>query len=246
MFVTGELELDWSNLISLDGLQILASIMALFEVFISKRNWLSKKLNNLIVANKIINYRIDIMMKNIGQIDISVIANELEQCISEELGIQSLIRKPISSFNKIKWSVHYEPIGCAITYAENINSTISLRIEGVGKYGKISSHKKDVLYFTGFIRIFSSYFFQIPNIQNKIQVEKIEVIINKEGSQIKQANVWNEGISEVDIYEFKITKNIKSSSEIIINNQEIKLSVTKYNSLYDDFIELTNIICAIE
>ena len=89
-------------------------------------------------------------------------------------------------------------------------------------------------------------FFDVNKVKNNFTLEKIELIIKRDGSQLKLKNIFNEQMDVVEEYSFKIIGNLNESSEISVNSYEVKLSTLKNGSLLDGFNELTNILCNIE
>ena len=109
---------------------------------------------------------------------------------------------------------------------------LDLKISGHSKYGKINSRKKDILYLASLVKILGNYYFSSSKMSQNVKVEKIDIIIKREGSQISTSNLFSCGINK--------------DEEIIINEQEIKWSTLDSRTLIDGYEYFTDILCEIE
>lgn len=234
-----------------DGLTIIGSVFALAELLISNRNAVSKKLNEWIFYNKEVNYQIMITLKT-TTLSVKEIVEELEKCISNYLGIEDLRRKPNSKLKSNAWDVFYEGIGCEIncyTHYSNVHNSprnYGLKISGHSKYGKISCRKKDILYFAAMVKILGNYYFGSQKLVQNVEIEKVDVVIKRQGSQINGFNLFSEAICEIEDFHIKTLCGVDKEEEIIINEQEIKWSTLDSRTLIDGFENFTDILCSIE
>ena len=79
-----------------------------------------------------------------------------------------------------------------------------------------------------------------------VKVEKIDIIIKREGSQISTSNLFSEVIRDVEDFHIKTLCGINKDEEIIINEQEIKWSTLDSRTLIDGYEYFTDILCEIE
>lgn len=234
-----------------DGLTIIGSVCALAELVISNRNAVSKKINSWIFYNKEVNYQIMVTLET-STLGIKEIIEELESCISNFLNIQELRRKPNSKLMSSIWNVSYDSIGCEINCSlhysnrENSSKMLDLKISGHSKYGKINSRKKDILYLASLVKILGNYYFSSSKMSQNVKVEKIDIIIKREGSQISTSNLFSEVIRDVEDFHIKTLCGINKDEEIIINEQEIKWSTLDSRTLIDGYEYFTDILCEIE
>ena len=234
-----------------DGLTIIGSVCALAELVISNRNAVSKKINSWIFYNKEVNYQIMVTLET-STLGIKEIIEELENCISNFLNIQELRRKPNSNLMSSIWNVSYDSIGCEINCSlhysnrENSSKMLDLKISGHSKYGKINSRKKDILYLASLVKILGNYYFSSSKMSQNVKVEKIDIIIKREGSQISTSSLFSEVIRDVEDFHIKTLCGINKDEEIIINEQEIKWSTLDSRTLIDGYEYFTDILCEIE
>lgn len=236
---------DWVNLFNTDGLALFGCISALGELILSKRNCISRKINELYIGNRYTNFRIDINTKYlINEVQIEQISNKFETIINSNLELKDLERKPINRLINDRWVLKYESIGLEVEYQRKRSNFIII-LKGKTQYGKIKNRKKDILYLNLLIKLLSNKFLSDKDIRKVIEVSKIDLIIYLNGSQFKLRNIFNEDLLQVKSYNIKITKDLDKTSEVIINNDQVKLSVLREGDLITGFDELTNIICNI-
>ena len=234
-----------------DGLAIIGSVFALAELLISKRNAVSKKINSRIYYNKEVNYQIMVTLET-STLSIKEIIEELESCISDFLSIEELHRKPNSKLMSNAWKVSYDSIGCEINCSlrysnkEDSHRLFDLKISGNNKYGKINSRKKDILYLASLVKILGNYYFNSPKMLQNAKMKKMDIVIKREGSQIKASNLFSEVISDVEDFHIKTIGGVNKDDEIIINEQEIKWSTMDSRTLIDGYEYFTDILCEIE
>ena len=123
---------------------------------------------------------------------------------------------------------------------------LDLKISGHSKYGKINSRKKDILYLASLVKILCNYYFSSSKMSQNVKVEKIDIIIKREGSQISTSNLFSEVIRDVEDFHIKTLCGINKDEEIIINEQEIKWSTLDSRTLIDGYEYFTDILCEIE
>lgn len=240
-----KIQFDWRYLFNTDGLTVLGCLFALGEIFLSNRNWISKKINKFFIKNKQFNYRIDICANNISEeLKVDDISEVFEKNIIEFLNIPNVQRKSINKLSNAKLSVNYKMLGIIAEYRKNKNN-FNMSFEGSGKYGNIDSTNYDILYFSSLVKFIATKFLDDKYILQNLNDIKIEIILTYQGSQFKPRNLFNENLTEVDRYDMKITKGLSKNIDIRINTNEIKLSSLTRGDLVDGFIELTNIICNI-
>lgn len=231
------------DLFNTDGLALLGCVFATGELILSKRNFLSKKVNEALIRGKYTNFRIDISMKSLKtEIRIEEISNILENVFNENLNISNLGRKPQNKLIPNRWYLKYENLGLEVEYIQQ-NNNLYIILKGKAQYGKINIKDKDILYLSSLVKMLSNEFLQDKNIRKQIEVTKIELIIKKDGSQFRFRNIFNEDLVEVQDYSLKIIKDLSPKSEVFIGRNEVKLSVLTEGAFFESFMELTNIIC---
>lgn len=233
-----------------DGLTIIGSIFALAELLISNKNKLSTQLNKIIFCNKMVSYKINITMSS-QKLQIKDFIDILEHKICEYMEVEELKRKPTSKLQSIKWTLLYEQIGCEIACYSHVydsynSMTYGLTISGRSKYGKISSRRKDILYFSLLVKLLANDYLVDSYIMQNTKVERVEIILNRQGSQITSSNIFSETIKNVESYNIKTLDGLKDKEEIYLNEQEIKWTTLNSRTLIDGFENLTNILCSIE
>lgn len=63
IIVTGKIKWDITNLFNTDGLSLLGCIFAVGELILSKRNIISKCVNQMLISNKLLQYRIGMVLE---------------------------------------------------------------------------------------------------------------------------------------------------------------------------------------
>ena len=235
-----------SNLFNTDGLTLFGCVFALGELILSKRNFISKKINELIIKNKQVNFRIDIsLISSKENIRIKDISDKFEEVISSNLEISDLNRRSLNRLTDSRWEIKYESIGLEIKYLLE-NNRVDIIFKGMSKYGKIDLKDKEILYLSLLVKLIANEFLQDNDIRRLLVIKKIDIILNLAGSQIKLNNIFNEDLNKVDNYSIKITNGLCKNSEVVISSNQIRLSVLNEGSLFDGFIDLSNIICNID
>lgn len=243
LIVFKKIDFNLLNLFNTDGLALLGCIFATGELFFSKRNKISKKINEFLIKRKHVNFRIDISARCLkSEISIKDISNKFEEVLIRNLLVKDLERKPESKLTEDRWSLKYGSIGLELEYLKQ-NNSLFIILKGKTQYGKINIKDNDILYLSLLIKLLGNEFLQDKHIRKLIEVNKIDIIIKQNGSQFKLNNIFNEELIEVKDYSIKITKDLGIQAEIFINSYQIKLSVLTEGALFDGFMELTNIIC---
>ena len=225
-----------------DGLTLIGTLFAVFELLLSKRNSISKFLNSLIFYNKSINYKVLISFST-DSLTKEEFVEEFENSLKDFFSITDLKRRPLKDTKK-SINISYDNIGCEITCYYNCeDNDIGIKIIGNTKYGKILSNKNDIMYFSSLIKILGNKYLVSNNIIKYSSIEKIEIFIMKNGSQIENKNLFNESIENTHNFNVIIKEN---NDEITINNKEIKWVTTDKSSLISNFVNFTDILCSIE
>jgi hypothetical protein len=240
-----KINFDLLNLFNTDGLALLGCFFAVGELILSKRNYISKKINEVLISRKYTNFRIDISTRSLKKvINIEEVANQLETVFNANLNISNLGRKPQNKLIDNRWVLRYENLGIDVEYLQQ-NNNLYITLKGKSQYGKINIKDKYILYLSILVKMLSNEFLQDKNIRKLIEVTKIDLIIKRDGSQFEYGNIFNEDLVEVQDYNIKIIKDLTQKSEVFINKSEIKLSVLTEGAFFESFIEFTNIICSI-
>lgn len=232
-----------------DALLIIGAIHTLLEIVLSNRNSISKAINQRIFRNKLISYEVLISLSECT-LSIEKIIDGLEKSLSDGLASIELKRKPISKYCKQRWDVYYEDINCQITCSADYCDTektkeYSLKIAGTNKYGDISLRGKSVLYFATLIKLLGNNFLAKQPIMNECKVEKIDVIIKWEGSEIKPTELLGDKVKKVEEFFIKTSEGFTKEEEVIINKNEIVWSTLNSRSLMDGFSSFTDIMSSI-
>lgn len=243
--ITKKINFEFLNLFNPDGLSIIGCIFAVGELLFSKRNLMSKKINEFFIKKKYVNFRIDISTKceNKNNI-IKELVDKFEEVLNNNLSLDNLDKKPQNKLTEYNHTVRYENIGLEVQYIKE-NNNLSMILKGKSQYGKISSKENDILYLTLLVKILSNKFLQDRNIRKLIDVKKIDIIINQEGSQFNINNLFNEDLTEVEEYNLKIMKGLEVNGEVEINKYQLRLTVLNIAELFNGFTDFTNIICNI-
>lgn len=239
------------NFENVDGLNLIGGVIALLEIIVSNRNFISRKINMFIFQNRQVNYKIMLSFSSCD-LQISQMIEKIEQSIKQYLLLDDLKRKPNSAMTRSCWKMSYDDIGCSIEcICDNIcgyenKKNCNLIIWGHSKYGKINHSKKDILYLSSLIKIITSYFLKEKDIVSFAKLEKIDVVIIRKGSQIKTSDLFEDGIKDVKTYHLQLLGQDKKAEEIVINEQEIKWSTIDSRTLIDGFEYLTSILAGVE
>lgn len=240
----GIIEISLKNFFNTDGLALLGCIFAIGELFLSRKNWISKKINELFILNRLVNYRIGIVF-NCKDFDNSIetVVNVFEESIKKTLKIENLNRRPITELKKASWKILYQELPCGIDIYKS-SSGVNIKITGNGKYGKIGLRKSNILYFSKLIDSLSKHFFHDNRITTNYVFQMLEFQIDLRYSQLQINNLFNEDMEDVSNYSLNIKPT--DDMEMIINKDKILAKTNDVSILQDMFIELTNIICCIE
>lgn len=245
LIIFNKIEFDILNFFNTDGLALLGCIFALGEMIFSKRNFISKKINELFISKKQVNSAINIHLKCLtDKVDLVNISNKFEEILKENLTLGNLGIRRISKFLDNRIRLRYENIGLELEYYKE-GRECNIRLKGQLQYGNINSKKNNILYLSNLVKILSTDFLNDNIIRKFIEVKNIELIIYRDGSEFKLNNIFNEDLIKVIRYNFKTVDNMKGKSEIEISNTQITLKSLKENEFLESFKELTNIICNI-
>lgn len=245
IIVTGKIKWDITNLFNTDGLSLLGCIFAVGELILSKRNIISKWINQMLISNKVLQYRIGIVIELGEQKPIKYWINALENNLKQVLNIEELPSKPIKEIKNDSCKMYYETCGFMIDYYKN-NECLNIRISGKGKYGKLHSRKKDIMYLSLLIETLSNGFLQDNIIRRTGTVKSFELTILKNGSQLSYGNIFNEELGCVNDYNIIVGPTSQSDIQYYLNDQEITMKMINVTSIYDGFIDFTNLLCSVE
>ena len=127
IIVTGKIKWDITNLFNTDGLSLLGCIFAVGELILSKRNIISKWINQMLIRNKVLQYRIGIVIELGEQKSIKYWINALENNLKQVLNIEELPSKPVKEIKNDSCKMYYETCGFMIDYYKN-NECLNIRI----------------------------------------------------------------------------------------------------------------------
>lgn len=245
IIVTGKIKWDITNLFNTDGLSLLGCIFAVGELILSKRNIISKWINQMLISNKVLQYRIGIVLELEEQKTIKYWINILENNLRQVLNIDELPSKTINEIKNDSCKMYYETCGFMIDYYKN-NECLNIRISGKGKYGKLHSKKKDIMYLSLLIETLSNDFLQDNNIRRTGTVKSFELTILKNGSQISYGNIFNEELGCVNNYYVIVGAAGQSHTQYYLSDEEITMKMINVTSIYGGFIDFTNLLCSVE
>lgn len=243
--VTGKIKWDITNLFNTDGLSLLGCIFAFGELILSKRNIISKWINQMIISNKVLQYRIGIVLELEEQKTIKYWINVLENNLRQVLNIEELPSKTINEIKNDSCKMYYETCGFMIDYYKN-NECLNIRISGKGKYGKLYSKKRDLMYLSLLIETLSNGFLQDNIIRRTGTVKSFELTILKNGSQLSYGNIFNEELGCVNNYNVIVGATGQSDTQYYLSDEEITMKMINVTSIYDGFIDFTNLLCSVE
>ena len=257
-FIRSRLNSQSFDFFGVDGLTLTGASFSLIELFLSKRNWISKKINQIVIRNKVVSYQISISLENTSW-TISQVIDFFEECFKEYFGLSELERRPTSSLQANRYNIFYKMLGLTMEcqrkkhcefYEELDNEGMGesanylLRISGQGKYGSLALGKKDIVYFTSIIRMLTNHCFTDTEFIKNVNVKRVEVILNKVGSQIATENLFNDEIPEVKNYFLSVEDNM-FSTDFEITQDGIKWCVLNAKEVFEGAEKLTDLICKI-
>ena len=256
VFVSNRITNKSFDFLGTDILTLTGAIFALVEFLFSKRNWISQKVAQVVISNKVICYEISVFIEKTS-LTIEEIVDLWERCLKEYFRCADVKREPVSKLQKARYNIFYRKIGIRLEcqcndefdlYNEGEKSQCEhsylFRLSGNGKYGRKVTSNKDILFFSTLIKILSNYFFDDVDFMKKANVGKVDICISKDGSQIGTENLFNEDITGVQDYRIKINDDL-SGAEIEVTKDRIIMSTLSNKGLFDGAEKLTEIICKI-
>ena len=257
-FVRSRLSNQSFDFFGIDGVSLIGAMFSLVQLLFSKRNWVSTKINQIIISNKIVSYQLSISLENTAW-SIPQIIDFFEGSLKNYFGIDELERRPTSSLKSARYSIIYKKLGITLEcqrirgyspYEEleedesDDSCNYMLRISGQGKFGRLGTNKKDVVYFSSLIRLLSNQCFMDAEFLQNIHIGGIEIIINKIGSQITMDGLFNEELPEINTY--CVQRDDPSSDiEFELTQDGIKWSTINAKELFEGAEELTDLLCKI-
>ena len=245
IIVTGKIKWDITNLFNTDGLSLLGCIFAFGELILSKRNIISKWINQMLISNKVLQYRIGIVLELEEQKTIKYWINVLENNLRQVLNIEELPSKTINEIKNDSCKMYYETCGFMIDYYKN-NECLNIRISGKGKYANLHSKKRDLMFLSLLIETLSNGFLQDSIIRRTGTVKSFELTILKNGSQLSYGNIFNEELGCVNNYNVIVGATGQSDTQYYLSDEEITMKMINVTSIYDGFIDFTNLLCSVE
>lgn len=245
LIITKKIQWDIVNLFNTDGLALLGCIFALGELVFSKRNFLSKAINQLMISNRVIQYRLGLVLEVEEEKTLAYWVCLLESQLKQELRVEDLLGKVISEITNESCKMYYEICGCMIEFYKN-NKMLNIRITGKGKYGKLHSGKHDILYLAMLIEILNNRFIQEDIIRKKGNIKTFELSIIKKGSQITYGNIFNDELCSVTDYSVSVNNTMDDTIQYTLTDEEVMMKMINVTSFYDGFVNFTNLLCTIE
>ena len=245
IIVTGKIKWDITNLFNTDGLSLLGCIFAVGELILSKRNIISKCVNQMLISNKLLQYRIGMVLELEEQQTIKYWINTLENNLRQILNIEELPSKTINEIKNDSCKIYYETCGFMIDYYKN-KECLNIRISGKAKYGKLHSKKKDIMYLSLLIEMLSNGFLQDNIIRRTGTVKSFELTILKNGSQLSYGNIFNDELGGVNNYSIAVGATGQSHTQYYLSDEEVTMRMINVTSIYDGFIDFTNLLCSVE
>lgn len=245
IIVTGKIKWDITNLFNTDGLSLLGCIFAVGELILSKRNIISKCVNQMLISNKLLQYRIGMVLELEEQQTIKYWINTLENNLRQILNIEELPSKTINEIKNDSCKIYYETCGFMIDYYKN-KECLNIRISGKAKYGKLHSKKKDIMYLSLLIEMLSNGFLQDNIIRRTGTVKSFELTILKNGSQLSYGNIFNDELGGVNNYSIAVGATGQNHTQYYLSDEEVTMRMINVTSIYDGFIDFTNLLCSVE
>lgn len=243
--ITQKIKWDIVNFFNTDGLTLLGCLCATGELILSKRNAISKYINQKLIANKIVQYRIGIVLELAEERTIESLINTFENELIEGLKIDELPRKTITEIVNNSCKMYYEICGCMVEFYKT-DKTINMRINGKGKYGKLHSRKNDILYLSLLIEIINNKLLQEEFIRKSGTIRTMELAVLKKGSQLSYGNIFNNEVGKVENYNVIVNDIGENDIQFILTNDEIIMRMVKVTSVMSGFNDFTNLLCTIE
>lgn len=245
LIITKKIEWNIINLFNTDGLALLGCIFAFGELVFSKRNAVSKYINQKLISNRVLQYRIGIVLEIDEVKPLEYWINTLEKDLREGLIVEELSRKAISEIANDSCKMYYQTCGCMIDFYKN-NKSINIRITGKAKYGKLHSKKNDILYLSLLIEILNNRFIQDDVIRKKGNIKNFELSVLKSGSQIAYGNIFNNELKDVENYNVTMSNSVHNNIQFFLNDDEVMMKMINVTSIYDGYVDFTNLLCTIE
>lgn len=245
LIMCNKIEWDITNFFNTDGLALLGCLFAAGELFFSKRNPISKLVNQQLLCNRMVNYRVGIVLERIKDAEIEAWLDLFENKLKGLLKMSELNRKVISEVENDSCKMYYEDIGVNIECYKT-EGNVNFRITGKTKYGKLHSKKYDLLYLTTLIELLYNKFLQEDFVREHSKLRIVELAVIKQGSQISYGNLFNGELPRSDTFSIGIRENIEEGTQINITDKGIEIKVTEVSSMLNGLVDLTNILCSIE
>lgn len=246
LIITQNIQWKITNLFNTDGLALLGCIFAFGELYFSKRNVFSKKINQILVFNKLIKYRIGMVVEMPEEKTLDYWLELFEDNLKRALYVDDLSRKIVAETRNDCFKVYYEPCGCMVDIYRIKEGEVGIRIEGRGKFGKLHSRRHDILYVCLLVEIINNKFIQDESIRKNGNIRTFELSVHKKGSQLSCGDIFNDELTDIGNYDIKIMNPIRNDIQISLSDEEITMRMIDVKSIYDGFDEFTNILCTIE
>lgn len=245
LIITQKIKWDIVNLFNTDGLALLGCLFAMGQLVLSKRNAVSKYINQKLISNKIVQYRIGMVLELAEERTIESWINTFENELIEGLQIDELPRKTITEIINDSCKMYYEICGCMVEFYKT-DKTINIRINGKGKYGKLHSRKNDILYLSLLIEIINNKLLQEDFIRKSGTIRIMELAVLKKGSQLSYDNIFNDEVGKIENYDVTVNDIGEKDIQFILTNDEIIMKMVKVKSVINGFNDFTNLLCTIE
>ena len=199
----------------------------------------------MLISNKLLQYRIGMVLELEEQQTIKYWINTLENNLRQILNIEELPSKTINEIKNDSCKIYYETCGFMIDYYKN-KECLNIRISGKAKYGKLHSKKKDIMYLSLLIEMLSNGFLQDNIIRRTGTVKSFELTILKNGSQLSYGNIFNDELGGVNNYSIAVGATGQSHTQYYLSDEEVTMRMINVTSIYDGFIDFTNLLCSVE
>ena len=68
----------------------------------------------------------------------------------------------------------------------------------------------------------------------------------KSGSQIAYGNIFNNELKDVENYNVTMSNSVHNNIQFFLNDDEVMMKMINVTSIYDGYVDFTNLLCTIE
>ena len=118
VFISNRVANKKFDFLGTDILTLTGAVFALVELLLSKRNWISKKVAQVFIGNKVICYEISVLIEKTSW-TIERVVDLWEQCLKDYFKLEDIKREPVSKLQKARYNIFYKRIGIRLECQRN-------------------------------------------------------------------------------------------------------------------------------